>query len=86
MRRSASLQLSATTESNDAPDGLVEKLRSLGDEDFSGPDQNMAPSNIRKEAPEDLYIRALSSERSAEVLLSASALLLLPNLSRPQTS
>jgi hypothetical protein len=86
MRRSASLQLAATAESNDAPNNRVEKLRSLGVEEFSGPDKVMAPTNIRKEAPEDLYIRALSSERSAEALSKTSALLLLLNFSRPQTS
>ncbi len=35
-------ELASTAESNDAPGELVEKLRSLGDEDFSGPDQVMA--------------------------------------------
>ncbi len=34
--------LASTAESNDAPGELVERLRSLGDEDFSGPDQVMA--------------------------------------------
>ena len=35
-------ELASTAESNDAPNDLVEKLRSLGEEDFSGPDKVMA--------------------------------------------
>ena len=35
-------ELASTAESNGAPGDLVEQLRSLGDEDFSGPDQVMA--------------------------------------------
>jgi hypothetical protein len=35
-------ELASTAESNDALGELVEQLRSLGDEDFSGPDQVMA--------------------------------------------
>jgi hypothetical protein len=35
-------ELASTAESNDAPGDLVEQLRSLGDDDFSGPDQVMA--------------------------------------------
>ncbi len=35
-------ELASTAESNDAPDDLIEQLRSLGDENFSGPDQVMA--------------------------------------------
>ncbi len=34
--------LASTAEGNDAPGDLVEKLRSLGGEEFSGPDQVMA--------------------------------------------
>jgi hypothetical protein len=35
-------QLAQTAEGNDAPSDLVEKLQSLGDEGFSGPDKVMA--------------------------------------------
>ncbi len=35
-------ELASTAKSNDAPDDLIEQLRSLGDENFSGPDQVMA--------------------------------------------
>ena len=35
-------ELASTAESNDAPDDLIERLRSLGDEEFSGPDLVMA--------------------------------------------
>jgi hypothetical protein len=35
-------QLASTAEGNDAANDLVEKLRSLGDEEFSGPDKVMA--------------------------------------------
>lgn len=34
--------LASTAEGNDAPSDLVEKLRSLGNEEFSGPDKVMA--------------------------------------------
>ncbi len=34
--------LASTARGNDAPDDLVEKLRNLGDEEYSGPDQVMA--------------------------------------------
>lgn len=35
-------ELASAAESNGAPGDLVEKLRSLGDEEFSGPDKVMA--------------------------------------------
>lgn len=35
-------ELASTAESNDAPGDLVEQLRNLGDEEFSGPDKVMA--------------------------------------------
>lgn len=35
-------ELASTAQSNDAPGDLVEKFQSLGDEEFSGPDQVMA--------------------------------------------
>jgi hypothetical protein len=35
-------QLAQTAQGNDAPDDLVDKLRSLGNEEFSGPDKVMA--------------------------------------------
>jgi hypothetical protein len=35
-------ELASTAKGNDAPNDLVEKLRSLGDEEFSGPDKVMA--------------------------------------------
>jgi hypothetical protein len=35
-------ELASLAESNDAPGDLVEELRSLGDETFSGPDKVMA--------------------------------------------
>lgn len=35
-------ELAATAEGNDAPDELVQQLRNLGGEEFSGPDQVMA--------------------------------------------
>jgi hypothetical protein len=34
--------LASLAESNNAPDELVEELRSLGNEEFSGPDKVMA--------------------------------------------
>jgi hypothetical protein len=35
-------ELASLAESNNAPEELVEKLRSLGNEEFSGPDKVMA--------------------------------------------
>ncbi len=35
-------ELASTAEGNDAPDGLVEQLRDLGNKQFSGPDKVMA--------------------------------------------
>ena len=35
-------QLASTAEDNDASGELVKRLRNLGDEEFSGPDQVMA--------------------------------------------
>jgi hypothetical protein len=35
-------ELARTAEGNDAPDNLIEQLESLGDENFSGPDEVMA--------------------------------------------
>jgi hypothetical protein len=35
-------ELASTAEKNNAPKELVEKLRSFGDEEFSGPDKVMA--------------------------------------------
>ena len=35
-------QLGSTAEGNKAPSDLVQKLRNLGDEEFSGPDEVMA--------------------------------------------
>ncbi len=35
-------ELASTAESNDAPGDLVEQLRDLGGEEYSGPDQVMA--------------------------------------------
>ncbi len=35
-------ELASTARSNNAPGDMVEKLRSLGDEEFSGPDKVMA--------------------------------------------
>lgn len=34
--------LASTAESNGAPSDMIEQLRNLGDEDFSGPDEIMA--------------------------------------------
>ncbi len=42
-------ELASAAEGNCAPGDLVEQLRNLGDEDFSGPDKAWPPSSVPEE-------------------------------------